>query len=237
MHKNRNNTGYKYDTHVHTSQGSLCGDVTGGELVDYYKQLGYSGFMITDHFVGSVSFVAKEEPKWNKKVEKFLAGYRDAKKRGDDIDFDVLLGLEFNYKNTEFIFTNLTVEQIIDGEKILQSQDLIEILKWVKDKGGFVIHVHPFRLSERINTIRLIPDYVDAIEVYNSANVIQWPNANVQAEYYAKELNKRETSGTDFHYSGTALMGGVVFPHRVRNESEFTKAIQLGDYELIKTEF
>lgn len=236
MFKKNNVKGYKYDTHVHTSQVSLCGNVTGAEIVDYYNKLGYSGLMITDHFIGSNNFRANREKNWEKKIEKFLLGYNDAKHRGEEIDFDVLLGMEFCYKNTEFIFTNLTVEQLYDGKKALQSKNLIEVLHWVHNNNGFIIHVHPFRLSQRIKTIRLVPDYVDAIEVFNSENVISWPRANIQAEYYAREIGKIKTSGSDFHNVGTALMGGMIFPRRVRSEYEFVKAVQFGEYTLIKSE-
>lgn len=230
------NGGYKYDTHIHTSQVSSCGYVTGAAIVDYYKELGYNGLMITDHFIGSNNFLAKDEKDWNKKVDKFLIGYYDAKQRGENIDFDVLLGMEFCYKNTEFIFTNLTVEQLYDGEKALLNDDLIEVLQWVHNNGGFIIHVHPFRLTRGINTIRLIPDYVDAVEVFNAGNIIPWPKANAQAEYYARQFEKKETSGSDFHNIGSALMGGMVFPHRIQSEYEFVKAIQADDYSLITAE-
>ena len=41
---------YKYETHLHTCQGSACGRLTGEEQADLYKGFGYTGIVVTDHF-------------------------------------------------------------------------------------------------------------------------------------------------------------------------------------------
>ena len=42
--------GYLYDTHVHTSEGSACGQNTGAEMARAYQKAGYAGIVVTDHF-------------------------------------------------------------------------------------------------------------------------------------------------------------------------------------------
>lgn len=41
---------YKYETHCHTSEASGCGMSTGAEMAQKYKDEGYDGIFITDHF-------------------------------------------------------------------------------------------------------------------------------------------------------------------------------------------
>ena len=41
---------YKYEMHCHTAEGSKCGRATGAEMADFYKSMGYSGLVISDHF-------------------------------------------------------------------------------------------------------------------------------------------------------------------------------------------
>ena len=38
------------DTHVHTSQVSPCGKVPAEEMIELYKEAGYGGVIITDHY-------------------------------------------------------------------------------------------------------------------------------------------------------------------------------------------
>jgi len=44
---------YKYDTHVHTKEVSPCGKVPAIEVVKLYKDAGYHGIVITDHYCDS----------------------------------------------------------------------------------------------------------------------------------------------------------------------------------------
>ena len=41
---------YKYELHCHTSDVSLCAFSTAKEAVEFYKNRGYDGIVITDHY-------------------------------------------------------------------------------------------------------------------------------------------------------------------------------------------
>ena len=51
---------YTYETHLHTCRASLCGKSEGSEHVRYYKELGYTGIFVTDHFFGGNTAVPRE---------------------------------------------------------------------------------------------------------------------------------------------------------------------------------
>ena len=42
---------YKYETHMHTFPVSRCAKAGVEESVAYYKELGYNGIFITNHFL------------------------------------------------------------------------------------------------------------------------------------------------------------------------------------------
>ena len=41
---------YRYETHLHTRQGSACGTSSGAEHARHYLDAGYQGIFVTDHF-------------------------------------------------------------------------------------------------------------------------------------------------------------------------------------------
>ena len=51
---------YLYETHVHSLNGSLCGKCTPQELVKAYKQAGYAGLILTDHFIKGNTSVPRD---------------------------------------------------------------------------------------------------------------------------------------------------------------------------------
>ena len=51
---------FLYETHVHSLTGSACGQCTPQEIVKAYKQAGYAGLILTDHFIKGNTSVPRE---------------------------------------------------------------------------------------------------------------------------------------------------------------------------------
>ena len=68
-----------FDTHVHTIEVSPCGKVPATQMVRYYKEAGYGGIIITDHYYDRYFETLGELP-WEQKIESFLSGYKLALK-------------------------------------------------------------------------------------------------------------------------------------------------------------
>ena len=84
---------YKLDLHVHTSETSPCGKIAARELVRLYKEAGYDGIVITDHF--SPEYLAFIGPLgWRETVDRFFLGYQEAAAKGREIGLAVIPGLE-----------------------------------------------------------------------------------------------------------------------------------------------
>ena len=79
---------YKYEIHSHTKNTSWCGQLDAAELVEKYKDAGYSGIVITDHY-SPMTFHISEFFNKKKAIDHFLEGYRKAKALETE-DFSVL---------------------------------------------------------------------------------------------------------------------------------------------------
>lgn len=207
---------------MHTSEGSACGVSSGAAQAQAYFDAGYTGIIITDHFFNGNCAVRRDLP-WEEMVEQFFAGYENAKKKGDAIGLDVFLGWEVNFKATEFLVYGLDKEWLLKHDDIL-SWDVREHYERVKADGGMVIHAHPFREASYIKKIRLFPDCVDGVEVFNAANERINPKFNERALQYARENGLPETGGTDSHNVKT-IGGGMIFERRLDSIYDYMDAV------------
>ena len=148
--------GYLYDTHVHTSEGSACGQNTGAEMAGAYQKAGYAGIVVTDHFFYGNTAADRSLP-WKDWVEQFCNGYEHAKEEGDKIGLQVFFGWESGYQGTEFLIYGLSKEWLLEHPEI-KDADVKEQYELVHAGGGIVSQAHPFREEDYIPEIRLFPE-------------------------------------------------------------------------------
>ena len=65
---------FLYETHMHTCLASACGTSTGKEHARYYKDIGYTGIIMTDHFFRGNTAVPRNLP-WEERVDLYWRGY------------------------------------------------------------------------------------------------------------------------------------------------------------------
>jgi hypothetical protein len=217
-----------YEMHVHTCQGSACGRSTGAEMADYFKELGYAGMVVTDHFYGGNTAINFNQP-WETAVKQFCAGYEDAKRRGDEIGLDVFFGFEYAFHGTEFLICGLTEEWLRSHPQIARL-DLKAALRTFKNAGAFVIHAHPFREAPYIDMFRLLPDYTDAVEIYNAHNE---DICNDRAALYAESYGLHQIGGGDIH-GADGEASGIISPKRLHTIGEMINLIEYCNYSIIK---
>lgn len=222
---------YKYETHLHTCQGSACGRLTGAEQAELYKRLGYTGIVVTDHFFNGNCAVPRELP-WKERVAQFCAGYRDAKAKGDEIGLQVFFGLETNFHGQEFLLYGLSEAWLKEQEDML-SWSPKEQFEKVTAAGGFVVQAHPYRTAPYIPEVKIYPDCCEAFEWYNAHNSAE---ANEKAVAYATEHGIHGTGGTDAH-GPVQKRGGMIFEKKWEDISDYIEAVREGKGYRIITEF
>lgn len=187
---------YKYDTHIHTAEASGCASASGAEQARRYKNEGYDGIFITDHFYNGNSAVPRDLP-WKERVDLYCKGFENAKAEGDKIGLKVFFGIEYTYQGADILVYGLDKQWLYDHPDC--DKDFFTFHDQAKAAGALMIHAHPFRGYDYLQgRILLIPNWVDGVEVYNSGNGEEvW---NDRAEWYAKEFGFRRTAGTDNHH-------------------------------------
>ena len=192
---------FLYETHLHTSEASKCGEIHGEDYIPYMMGKGYSGMIVTDHFFNGNTCVPADLS-WKERVEIYCSGYERALKAAEGNDFVVMFGVEFNFNKDEYLIYGIDKQ-------------------WLR----IMIQAHPFRERDYLSDIKLAPSCVDGIEVYNAANSA---NMNALGYEYCSKLGLPMTAGSDIHFYRDNEMGGMLFDSRIDSIDEFVKAIMTG---------
>ena len=223
---------YKYETHIHTHPVSACGHNTPQEMVRAYKDKGYAGFIITEHFFNGNTGCRPNLP-WADKVDYFLTSYNEAKDEGERLDFDVFLGWEYAIQGSEFLTYGLT-EDFLYKNVDCHLLDIEAYSTLVRANGGYLAQAHPYRQEFWVkHPFPVAPHLIDGIEVYN-AN--QPPEANQKAMDFAILHNLPKQSGSDAHstqigYGGPA--GGIILKERAKSIQDIITVIKGHSIECI----
>ena len=211
---------FLYETHMHTCLASACGVSTGKEHARFYREAGYTGIIMTDHFFGGNTAINRELP-WEERIDLFWRGYEDAKEEGDRIGLDVFFGLEQNYAGDEYLIYGLTKEYMKahpEMEHWTRRQQLDEVHR----VGGCVIQAHPFRMRGYMDRIRLGTLFCDGIEAANLGNE-QIDDA--RAYRMGRELNLVMTAGSDNHHSPRPGTYGVELEEKLTDIRDYVRVI------------
>ena len=187
---------YLYETHMHTCQASRCGKSTGREHVRRYRDMGFDGIIVTDHFFSGNCAVPRDLP-WRERICRFCAGFEDAWEEGQKVGLDVFFAWEQNYENDEYLIYGPDKQWLLDHPEIEHASRARQ-LELVHEAGGAVIQAHPFRMRGYISAIRLGMRFADGAEVANAGNP---PVQDRYAWHYAREYGLLMTAGSDNHDS------------------------------------
>jgi hypothetical protein len=219
---------FKYDLHVHTSEVSPCGRLSGKEMVDLYKDRGYEGIVIADHYA-DYYFNTLGDVSWEKKIGIFLRGYENALERGKELSLSVFLGVEIRLNESwnEYLLFGMDKDKLVNIPNMcgLTPQRLREV---TAAHGVRLFQAHPFRNGMEV----LPPHLLDGLEVYNG-NPRHRSN-NELADEYAETNGLSKLSGSDSHQLEDIATGGVALNRRVSSAAELVDEIMSGDVRLIR---
>ena len=223
---------YRYETHMHSCEGSACGKSAAADMVRAYHAAGYAGAVLTDHFIFGNTAIPRDLP-WEERMQRYYDIYLSAKPVADELDFDLFFGIEHNYGNfkeiliygvgIDFWKTNSDVPQI----------SVEELGARIHAAGGFISHAHPFRFKPYMTAFyEPTVSMCDALEVFNYSDP---PEMNEKAVTLADQLGLIRTSGADAHWADYEGVGraGLAFPHRLRTNEELVAALRSGEGRLI----
>lgn len=213
---------YKYETHLHTSPVSACAKANVSDTLVFYKNLGYDGVFITNHFLDGNINIDKSLP-YEKKIEFYFSDYENALKLSKNIGIKVFLGIEISYGGTDFLIYGLNKKWFLKNPQIMDMKKSDE-LPFLRENGALVIQAHPFRQASYIDHIRIYPDCIDGMEVVNANRT---ESENKIAMIYADEYKLLKTAGSDNHSASAQIhFAGMASETPIVSEEDFIKRIK-----------
>lgn len=227
-YKTVNKADFKYEPHFHTKEASPCGMVPAIDAVKLYRDAGYTGIVVTDHYF-SRSFNKFPSASWNGKIDIYLSGYKIACEEGKKLGIDVFLGMEIKFDNdpNDYLVYGISEDFLRQHERLYEMD--LKSFRELVNGTGIIVQAHPYRES----LTRADPALLDGIEVFNGNP--RHDSKNHLALQYAIDNGLSQLSGSDFHQICDTARGGIILPERI-TDNDFA-AVITGNmrYELIRS--
>jgi len=223
---------YRYETHLHTLPASKCAKASVRENLEFYKQLGYAGVFITNHFIDGNLDIDRSLP-YEDRINFYFADYEEAKRIGEEIGIAVFDGVEMSYKGTDFLVYGLHKDWFLAHPEI-EGMKKTQELQLLMDAGALIIQAHPYREASYIDHIRLFPRHVHGVEVYNAT---QSDFRNEMARIYADGYELLHFAGSDNHTAGKRTkLGGMECQTPITDEQDFIRKMRNGEMHIFRWE-
>lgn len=226
---------FLYEMHQHTAGCSACGITTPADMIKALKDDGFSGTVITNHFIHGNTGINRNLP-WEDFVRCYEEDFLEAKAIGDSLDFDVLFGIEEGVGGgKEVLLYGITPEFLYAHPELAKNDreggGLAMISRLVREAGGLVFQAHPFRVRNYIPCPweELPAEYLDGVEAYNACNSAL---ENARAEIFATQHGLPMCAGSDSHIAEFIDRFGIECSHRIRTEAELADVLRHNDYTL-----
>ena len=213
--------------HLHTSPISKCAYASVRENLEFYKEIGYDGVFITNHFFdGNVGF--DRTLPYAEKINLYFSDYEDGTRIGKELGIKVFCGVEMSYKGTDFLVYGLDKEWWLDHPEIEDMKKSVQ-LPYLIEHGALIFQAHPFREARYIDHIRLFT-CVQGVETINAERT---DFVNKMADLYADYYGKLKIAGSDNHVASKAKnLAGVQTDTPITSVADFIERMQSGKVEL-----
>lgn len=208
------NSRYKYEIHCHTSEVSSCGKVKAEDVVRTHHNAGFTGIAITDHYYKGF-FDNLGDMDWKEKIDKYLEGYRAAKKAAEPLGMDLILGMELRFaeNNNDYLVYGIT-EELLYNNPMLYEMTPETFSEFVKEHDLVIYQAHPSRKG----MVRTDPKYLTGVEVVNGN--ARHNSRNDRSLEFAVENSLRQCKGSDFHQPEDLDRACMVLDERVKDSIE-----------------
>ena len=214
--------GFLFDTHVHTAESSFCGVLGAEETVRLYRDAGFSGICVTDHYCPTYG---------HQKLKDILKGYHRAAQCGRELGVDVLLGIELRLRGSlnDYLLFGVT-EDFLRAYPRLCEYTMAEMSALMRANDVLVFQAHPFRTMCQAAS----PQYLDGVEAVNGNP--RHNSRNGMAADYARAHGLYASAGSDCHQLEDAGRNGIITTERIRNLDMLKEALKSPETRLYAME-
>ncbi len=219
---------YRYETHLHTYPVSACARATVRDTLVFYKELGYDGVFITNHFLDGNINIDRSLP-YGERIDFYFSDYEAGVEIGREIGLKVFCGVEQSYAGTDFLIYGLDKAWYLAHPEI-EGMPKSRELPLLMEAGALVVQAHPFREANYIDHIRLFPRCVHGAEIVN-ANRTDFENE--MARRYAESYDLLAFAGTDNHVGpAQRKLAGMCASAPVESEQDFVERVKRGELQV-----
>jgi len=217
--------------HTHTAPTSRCAVMTPEELAEALNDGGYSGAVLTNHFLHGNTGVDRALP-WEDFVREYERDYLACRAAAEKYGLDILFGVEEHVSGGLEILVYGITPDVLYSHPELAEWDVALWHDVITSHGGVVIQAHPYRSRSYIDEPGVLPlENINGIEVYNLGND---EVANIRAAAFATTHGELIlTSGADTHSFRTVCYAGIEAPYRIKTEAELAKLLRSGGYNIL----
>ena len=197
------------DLHIHTAEYSTCSKLDPEEAVLQAINVGLDGICFTDHESNQIS--AK------------------AKKLSEKHQFLIITGMELLTDKGDILVFGL---DIVPPGFVPGQTNALDVISYIKQKGGISISAHPFRKNQR-GFEYYIKDAsgLTAIEAFNGNTSDE---NNMKAYTISREINKPVIGGSDSHSVDQIGCYATYFNKNIRGINDFLIQIKTGIFYPVK---
>jgi len=224
--------GYLYDPHVHTAETSKCGHLFAADVAERYAKNGFTGFVVTDHLQPAYLERVDKNHNWDEVMDHFLSGYHAAKKRGDELGLDVILGAELRFPENDNDYLVYGIdEQWLRANPYMCCISAQEFFDRYHDQV-LIIHAHPYRDGSAPVQETAVhgAEIINGNPRHENHNDMAYALCQRHAEYY-------RLAGSDTHRDGDEAQAGVILPERVSDSFAYQRMIEAHRFELWSPKF
>ena len=222
---------YRYELHMHTKEASACAKDDIHAMLRHYASFGFSGVVVTNHFLGGNTCVDRSLP-WEEVVAQYCAPYYAGLQTAKELGMDLFFGVEEGYGGgKEFLAYGIEPEFLLE-RPFLRGADISVWSREVHSVGGLLIYAHPFRDRWYVTDPNAMPDMslADGVELYNFGNP---PEQNEKAVAVFDKVDVIHTAGTDSHNAIFEYAWGVGFSEPVHTQGELVAALKRKEHTLL----
>lgn len=218
---------YRYELHCHTKEVSRCGRVPAADIVRAYKEKGYDGIVITDHY-SDLTFRGRSFFCPQRHIERYLSGYRNALQAAGD-NFTVLLGMELRFYATvnDYLVYGVSEDFLRNSGNLLGMYQR-RFFRMADKNGLLVLEAHPFRAMHTPAKRK----YLHGCEVFNGKD--RNPEINRRAQrWYEKCGFSIRAGGSDFHDYPQLALGGIAVNEPIKSNADLIRVLKSGNFRIL----
>ncbi|MBQ7344313.1 MAG: PHP domain-containing protein [Clostridia bacterium] len=216
---------YRYETHLHSSPASKCGRYSVRDNMEFYKEIGYDGIFLTNHFIDANIGCDRTLP-YEEQIEFFFRDIEEGERLADEVGIKFFWGIESSYLGTDFLIYGLSKEWYLSHPEIMEVSRR-DMLTMMAENGALIVQAHPFREASYIDHVRLFPYHVHAVETDNCGNK---DFQNEMARLYADTYKLHHSAGSDNHWARYATrLAGVEFETPIDSVEDFIERMKNGE--------